>query len=327
MNYLSYISFGFFLLLSNAAGAQYAPPAGYPGTTAIHKDSANWVCWANASQVQLGFQDISNSTSPYANTGTTADALGPAGEGGIISLGDGGNIVLTFPYPIRDGAGPDFAVFENGFNNSFLELAFVEVSSDGLNFVRFPAFSETDTMMQVNSFGSVDATKIHNLAGKYRANYGTPFDLADLADSSNLDIQQVTHLRLVDVVGSIDPAYAGRDSRGYKVNDPWPTPFDSGGFDLDAVGVLNASNLLSSKKVPTSSGLRAFPNPASKGQDQIRIEFTNNQSLFPIQVYNLQGQLYFSQEIYSGQSISTKNWPSGIYLLQLDRDIVKIETL
>jgi hypothetical protein len=49
-------------------------------------------------------------------------------------------------------------------------------------------------------------------------------------------------VRVVDVVGSIDPAYARRDSDGRIVNDPWPTDFPiigNGGFDLDAIGVFH----------------------------------------------------------------------------------------
>ena len=45
---------------------------------------------------------------------------------------------------------------------------------------------------------------------------------------------------VVDVVGSIDPAYATYDSQGHAINDPWPTAFASSGFDFDAVGVLHA---------------------------------------------------------------------------------------
>jgi len=46
-------------------------------------------------------------------------------------------------------------------------------------------------------------------------------------------------VRVVDVIGSILSAYATHDSVGHVVNDPWPTPFDTGGFDLDAIGVLH----------------------------------------------------------------------------------------
>ena len=37
----------------------------------------------------------------------------------------------------------DFCVFENAFNDSFLELGFVEVSSNGNDFYRFPSTSFT----------------------------------------------------------------------------------------------------------------------------------------------------------------------------------------
>jgi len=46
-------------------------------------------------------------------------------------------------------------------------------------------------------------------------------------------------VKVIDVIGTIDPQYASRDSFGNIVNDPYPTPFGSCGFDLDAVGVIN----------------------------------------------------------------------------------------
>ncbi|MEB3885264.1 hypothetical protein [Lyngbya sp. CCY1209] len=84
---------------------------------------------------------------------TPENALGPVtGESvNIVSLGDldsdridagipPGEITFSFDSGIRNGAGADFAVFENGFNNRggiFGELAYVDVSSDGVNFARF----------------------------------------------------------------------------------------------------------------------------------------------------------------------------------------------
>jgi hypothetical protein len=186
--------------------------------------------------------NISNPGLGLATAGTAADALGIAqgNTSGVVSLGDGGQITLTFTGGIRNGPGADFAVFENGFSDSFLELAFVEVSSNGSDFFRFPAISLTQTSTQVGGFGSLDATNLYNLAGKYRAGFGTPFDLAELAGFSPLlDVGAVTHVRIVDVVGSINPLYASYDSLGNLVNDPWSTPFASSGFDLDAVGVLH----------------------------------------------------------------------------------------
>ena len=34
--------------------------------------------------------------------------------------------------------------------------------------------------------------------------------------------------------------FSSCDFNGHQINDPWPTPFNTGGFDLDAVGVINA---------------------------------------------------------------------------------------
>ena len=148
--------------------------------------------------------------------------------------------MLGFAQPITDGPGYDFAVFENGLSDTFLELGFVEVSSDGNNFFRFPSVSLTPTATQVGSFGVLDPTNLNDLAGKYRVGFGTPFDLQELSGVSPLlDIHDVKFVKIVDVVGSINPLYATLDSVNNPVNDPYPTAFASGGFDLDGVGVIN----------------------------------------------------------------------------------------
>jgi len=81
-----------------------------------------------------------------ASFGDESEALGVA-EGNsvdVLSLGDMGQATLTFDVEIEDGEGWDFAVFENSLDDTFLELAFVEVSSDGEDFYLFPAVSLTD---------------------------------------------------------------------------------------------------------------------------------------------------------------------------------------
>ena len=169
------------IVLSFQLTAQFHPPVGSTGTSAMHKDSSAFVGWAQQCIIQRGELDISNPSLGYASVGDGFSALGQAGVNGVVSLGDAGEATLTFEYTIYDGPGWDFAVFENSFNDSYLELAFVEVSSDGVNFQRFPAVSNTQDSIQIDGFGNIDATKINNLAGKYRSLYGTPFDLADLA--------------------------------------------------------------------------------------------------------------------------------------------------
>jgi hypothetical protein len=94
-----------------------------------------------------GLQDISDPELGDVTYGTPSDALGPADAQldsyPVLSLGDGGWIDILFGFAITDRPGPDFAVFENGIIDTFLELAFVEVSQDGVRYARFPAVSLT----------------------------------------------------------------------------------------------------------------------------------------------------------------------------------------
>ena len=134
-----------FLLLifgHNFSQGIYAPTTGVVGTTAIHKDSSIIVSWASNCSVKKGLMQIDDSTLGYVTQGDSADAIGIA-DGVTVSLGDNGVAIYSLNIPVYNGNGNDFTVFENGFNNTFLELAFVEVSSDGINYFRFPSKSKT----------------------------------------------------------------------------------------------------------------------------------------------------------------------------------------
>lgn len=230
-----------------ALWAQFAPAPGLPGTTAMHADSSAFVAWAMDCVAEPGPMNITNPSAGTAGAGWPAsNVIGyPQGTMGVTCLGDGGRATVTFASPICNRPGPDFAVFENGFENAqmpgmyFLELGFVEVSSDGVNFFRFPAITYVQTETQLGGSGCINPTQIHNLASKYPAMYGTPFELDELPDDPLLNKNNITHVRVVDVIGNIDPEYCTYDSEGHRVNDPWPTPFASCGMDLDAVGVIH----------------------------------------------------------------------------------------
>jgi hypothetical protein len=207
----------------------YAPAAGQAGSTAVHMDDANIVGWAS------GWENYVVGSNCAPEWQTPEKALGEANGTSydIVSLGCGGEITLTFECGIGDGIGYDFAVFENGFSDTYLELAYVEVSSDGVNFFRFLNDSLTDS--PVGGFGAVDPTDIGGFGGKYRQGYGTAFDMASLTDTSGLlDTNNVKWVRIVDIVG--DGSYV--DTSGDVIYDPYPTT-GSAGFDLDAIGVLN----------------------------------------------------------------------------------------
>lgn len=298
--------------LSFKLRAQFAPSVGQVGTTAIFKDSSVFVSWANTCKVIRGLQDISTPSSGYADVGDSSLAIGPAGTNGVVSLGDGGEAILQFNSPIVNGTGPDFAVFENSFDGQFLELAFVEVSSDGVNYFRFPAVSNTDTVTQTWSFGLTDATKINNLAGKYKAEYGTPFDLADIADNTLLNKQWIKYVKIIDVVGCIQNQYCSRDAYNHKINDPWPTAFGSGGFDLDAVGVIHQQTV--GVKELELQDVSVYPNPAT---DVVYINLSSVN--YFVEVINVVGEVVLKSENKSGTtSLSLHELTQGIYTLRIE---------
>ena len=219
------------------------------GSAGIPKDSSIIQSWANGIEIYRGYIDVSNpdtmdNDTNRASFGHPGNALRTAtgNSSHVVSLGDGGWATLTFEKPIRNGEGPDFAVFENGFEfngDLYGELGFVEVSTDGERFVRFPATSLTQTSTQLGGFDPLNATDINNFAGKHVSGFGTPFDLEELADSSGIDLNNIRFVRIIDVVGSIDTQYGSYDSQGNIINDPFSTPFWSSGLDLEAVAVMN----------------------------------------------------------------------------------------
>lgn len=186
--------------------------------------------------------------------GAPEDVLGqPGGTFDVFALGDGGWITVSFDAPFVNISGPDFAVWENGFISGqaaelgllFSELMYVEVSTNGVDFVRFPSINGVP--QPIGGFGCLDPTYIHNVAGKHPngndgRDEGTPFDLEDLSDDplvldGTVDLNSISFVRLIDVVGDGSTV----DSNGQPMYDPYPTPFGTGGADLDAIGVLGPS--------------------------------------------------------------------------------------
>jgi hypothetical protein len=313
----------FILLAVNAnfASAQFAPAAGLPGSTAIWRDSSVLVSWASGCTVQRGYADVAQPDSGLTTVGDGNSATGAAGTNGVVSLGDGGTATLTFAHPIYNGPGFDFAVFENGFPTgetglAFLEFAFVEVSSDGINFERFDAISHIQDTAQLPMVG-IDCSLVNNLAGKYVNGYGTPFDLEELKDKPGLNVNSITHVRVVDVVGSVNSTYATYDSEGNKVNDPYPTPYPSGGFDLDAVGVIHALGVTAISDFGLEISdfkMQVAPNPVADGDVQLTV--SENLIGGGIGVFNITGELLYSAELLTANCLlPTANLPQGLYFV------------
>ncbi|WP_347374665.1 T9SS type A sorting domain-containing protein [Aequorivita sp. Q41] len=303
-----------FLATITIHAQDYPPAAGQQGSTAIPAASVSFRSWATNIEITRGYVDISQpdfeaNGSNFATYGEPENALGPANNT-AISLGDAGEVILTFETPIANGPGYDFAVFENSFSDTYLELAFVEVSSNGIDFFRFPAHSQTQTATQVGGFGELDPTYLNNFAGKYRALFGTPFDISEVENDPFLNKNRITHVKIIDVVGSLDARFSRFDSFGNPINDPFTTPFNSSGFDLDAVGVINEQLLGLDEK--ENFNISIYPNPVS---NKLFIEIEESSS---VSVYDMRGSLVISEVVNDKGSIDVSVLANGIYLLRIN---------
>lgn len=246
--------------LTDASGniISYGPAAGQEGSQAIHMSSSDFKGWAT------GYKDLVYGTQGKPvddNWKTPEKALGPATGSvyDIVCLGEGGQITFTFDQAIANGEGADFAIFENSFNDSALELSFVEVSSDGVHFVRFPNFYLGETEM--GPYDNYNYPQlIYNLASKYSVEYGHGFDLQELIFAYNyalntplnesafsaeytqhllemfpyIDVNNINYVKIIDIVGDGSVA----DSGGHSIYDPTGS-YGSPGSDIQAIGVIN----------------------------------------------------------------------------------------
>lgn len=295
----------------------FHPAPGNSGTNAIKKDSSCFVSWASGGTVQRGYLDIADTTitisgSNRASYGNLNLALGPATGSvtDVLSLGDSGVATLSFDQFIMDGPGYDFAVFENGFMDDYIEMAHVEVSSDGVHFFRFPSTTEVPTTVQASNATYTDCRMINNLAGKYRLGYGTPFDLSDLPNDPKLNKSAVTLVRIIDVIGAVS-GYVTTDQFGTTINDPYPTAFESGGFDLEAIGIINGTLGLPDLDV---LNVQTFPNPAI---DHVQIALNGEAELT---LYSTDGRLILNKKHLDSSFISLEKLSPGVYYLQVNQN-------
>jgi hypothetical protein len=191
------------------------------------------------------------------------------GASGPVNLGNTGSITLVFDPPASDGPGADLAFFENGFTTSgglTAEYGFLEVSSNGFDFVRFDAATLRDPASVPDPTGVMtgwNTTLDWGIMGRYPSGAGDLFDLAWLAGKravveGRVDLSRISHVRLVDIIGIDEARLAGPDDSqfpradhralissllgtydssdcfGNVIFDQYPT-VGTGGLDLDAV--------------------------------------------------------------------------------------------
>lgn len=195
--------------------------------------------WTDSSKA-LGYVAGSNTDIVSLGDMTQAMINDTSESPGSITLGFGSNC-------IENDEGYDFVLFENGFVSLstglvFAELGYVEVSTNGTDFVRFPSDSQ-QTASTVGAYGTIDPTEIDNLVGKhvnaYGRCWGTPFDLDDLVgmtdvSSGLVNLDDINYVRVVDIPGSGD--FTDKDGEG--IYDAWVT-YGSGGVDLEACGIIH----------------------------------------------------------------------------------------
>jgi hypothetical protein len=214
----------------------YDPQADTLKSLAITMEDSRFIAWGEEiDEVIYGANVLPRFQTPEKALGI---AKGNALD--VVSLGQGGEITFFFKTAIANGFGHDFAIFENSFSDLFLELARVEVSSDGTHFVPLPhAYLGKEL---ISGFGQNDPTLIFGLVGKYKAGYGTPFDLSTLAWSIEaqqgiLDLHAIHYVKIIDIVGNGETY----DTFQHPIYDPYPTK-NSAGIDIDAIGVLHSSD-------------------------------------------------------------------------------------
>jgi len=200
------------------------------------------VAWASQVVASVrGPQNYLDLAAGLASYGVETDILGAAGT--PFSLGDGGSVTVAFDVEIANGAGPDLVVFENGFvwNGVYMELGFVEVSSNGTDFARLPSICRQDSV--VGPWDTSDPALFYNLAGNYVG--GTGFDLQDLVVageplvlSGAVDLQHIVFVRVVDVIGDLT-GNATQDYFGHPVADPYPSSGAGSGMDVTGIAVIN----------------------------------------------------------------------------------------
>lgn len=235
--------------LAAVACATFATLISLPGAARSQSFAHAVAAYRPGPGVKAPFDDPRKALGPALGAGRTSGSLD------VVTLGEGGSLSLSFRTPITDGPGADFLVFENSFivglrAECYAELAFVEVSSDGVNFARFPV-SYVGPQVPIGPFGSLVPGTWSGCAGSTPVHThptrrpdidprdpartgGDAFDLAVLRDhplvrAQKLNIFRVTHIRLVDVVDG-----KHRDAKGRLIRDP-----SLGSADIDGITVIN----------------------------------------------------------------------------------------
>lgn len=217
----------------------------------------------------------------------------------VCSIGMDGEIILGMKNAVVvDGAGADFAVFENAFQYAsgrvFAEPAEVSVSRDGRTWITFPW----------------DSVTLKGCAGVMPVNgKGNPFNPVesggDVFDLADVGVDSIRWVRLRDVTRLI-------------VENPNHGHYDPtlSGFDLDAVAFIHTAHVAFETTLKTDPFNYSIT-LALSGQATAAL-------------YDAYGARLMTQQLPAGfASISFAEMPRGLlfFVLRLDQEIHTIKLL
>ena len=221
--------------LADAGAPDQAPSDGAPAGDARPPDSsAPIIAAATVEKVSYGAgAGHGQASMPGVIQGGPQGGGSGGGSTDVLSLGEGGEIVLSFgSYDIVDGPGPDLIVFENPMLTApyqpFAEPGIVGLAAKGMtaaDFTDFPCdLNVTQGDAQKKTWPYPGCAGVKPAEANVKTNGIPPQDPAraggDAFDLSTLKVKQARYLRIKD---------AGVSKMGTT----------SRGFDLDAVVLIN----------------------------------------------------------------------------------------
>jgi len=245
----------------------------------------------------------------FANDGSTSPA-----NNNFRSLGNGGSVVLSFPYTLFNGPGADVKVFETSFGDrenrncgNYPEKALVEGSCDGQSWFPLTVLAEDVTLNGGEVAGS-------NLICRDA-----------ILDFNGLDA--VNYIKITDVT--------------FVNNSNFPGNGD--GFDVDAVvGIQGCADVTSNGKFAQIADdgsdvfedalyIETYPNPTA-GVLNVSIKRVTKENVV-IRIADITGRIIMTQNVNSKETsiietLNLSNLTSGVYTITVEsagnREVQKV---
>lgn len=185
----------------------------------------------------------------------------------VLSLGDGGSITLEFvDNRVINGDGPDFIVFENAFyaggnpENTFAEVAFVEVSADGETFYRFPNDYDPEGTPINKPTNWSGFAGVHPCLSHPDNGIDPTDPLVAGGDAFDLDDVGLDEIRFVRIIDTGEGETVAHDDDGDEIYDPGMPGEPYAGSDLDAIAAVYSIEIATPTPTPSPSST-ATPTP------------------------------------------------------------------